>query len=112
MGLAFNGRVAFKPLTELLHMMRRIAIGCFALLLAGMAAPARAELVIYAQDTTVNSGGYGYLNIYLAGEPTDLFDTYQVTLSITPISPAVGTVVFTRGCRAGSDQRRLGGAAL
>lgn len=75
-------------------MMRRIAIGCLAVLLAGMAAPARAELVIYAQDTTVNSGGYGYLNIYLAGEPTDLFDTYQVTLSITPMSPAVGTVVF------------------
>ena len=39
MGLAFNGRVAFKPSTELLPMMRRIAIGCLALLLAGMAAP-------------------------------------------------------------------------
>ncbi len=75
-------------------MMRRVAIGYLALLLAVMAAPARAELVIYAQETTVNPGGYGYLNVYLAGAPTDQFDNYQVTLSITRMGGAAGTVVF------------------
>jgi hypothetical protein len=64
------------------------------MLLATMAAPARAGLVIYAQDTTVSSGGNGYLNIYLAGAPSDQFDTYQVTLSITPIGSAAGIVDF------------------
>ena len=75
-------------------MMRRVAIGFLAMSLAGIAGQARAGLVIYVQDTPVNSGGYADLNVYLAGAPTDQFDTYQVTLSITPIGGATGTVVF------------------
>src|ERR1700677_59066 len=63
--------------------MRRLTIGFLAVLLAGMGSPARAELVIYVQDTTLTSGGYGYLNVYLSGLSTDLFDNYQVTLSIS-----------------------------
>lgn len=62
--------------------MRRLTIGFLAVLLTGIASPARAELVIYAQDTTLTPGGSGYLNVYLSGAPTDLFDTYQVTLTI------------------------------
>jgi hypothetical protein len=74
-------------------MMRRIAIACFAMFLAGMAAPARADLVIYAQDNSlVPSGGYSYLNIYLAG--SDSFDNYTVTLSITAKMGTLGTLVF------------------
>ena len=75
-------------------MMRRVAIACLAMFLAAMAAPARAGLVLYAQDTTLSSGGSGYLNIYLAGLPTDTFDTYSVTLSITPKAGTTGTVIF------------------
>jgi hypothetical protein len=75
-------------------MTRRIAIVCLALVLAGISFEARAELVIYAQDTSLNSGGYGLLNIYLSGTPVDAFDTYQVTLSITPNPGSSGTVIF------------------
>src|SRR4051812_4223111 len=65
-------------------MLKRIAIGCLAVLLAELAPPARADLSIFVQDTTVTQGGYGVLNIWLGGDsngPND-FNNYSFELQI------------------------------
>lgn len=77
-------------------MLRRIAIGCLAAFLAGLAAPAKADLVIYVQDSTVDAGQYGYLNIYLGSTnpAADAFDTYSVNLQISAVTNTGGTLLF------------------
>jgi hypothetical protein len=92
-------------------MVRRIAIGCLAMILAGLAAPAQADLVIYVQDTPVNAGGYGYLNVYLGSTNpgADAFDTYSVNLQITPVINTGGTLLFAANNPAGPSP---GNAAL
>ncbi len=64
--------------------------------LAGLAAPARAGLVIYIQDATVPVGGYGLVNIYLGSTSpsTDAFDNYNVNLQITPVINTGGSLLF------------------
>jgi hypothetical protein len=84
----FQGKHGFFP------MIKRVAIGCLAVLFAGLDVSARADVVIYVQDTTIDQGGYGLLNVYVGGTAPSAFDTYNVTLSITPIGGASGTVVF------------------
>ena len=67
-------------------MPSRIAITCLAVLLAGLAAPAHADLVIEIADTPVPSGGYNTLNIYLqstTGSSADAIDSYALQLTIT-----------------------------
>ena len=64
-------------------MLTRIKIRCLAILLAGWTTPARADLSIFLQDTTVAQGGTGVLNIYLSGTSTDTFNDYQFQLQIT-----------------------------
>ncbi len=67
--------------------MRRslLVIGFLVIVLAGFAAPARADLVIYLQDTTVPNAGYGVMNIWLGSTSpsTDAFNDYSVQLQIT-----------------------------
>jgi hypothetical protein len=75
-------------------MLKRIAIGCLALLLSGIAAEVRADLAIYAQDTTLKQGGYDLLNLYVTGLPADAVANYQVTLEITRNAGTSGTVAF------------------
>jgi hypothetical protein len=77
-------------------MMRRIAISCLAVLLAALAAPAKANLVIYVQDTSIEQGQYGLMNIYLGSTnpAADAFDTYTVGLQITPVINTGGTLLF------------------
>ena len=67
-------------------MLSRIAITCLAVLLAGLAAPAQADLVIDIAETTVPSGDPGTLNIYLqstTGSSADAIDDYSLALTIT-----------------------------
>ena len=67
-------------------MLNRIAITCLALLLAGIVAPAQADLVVEIADTTVPSGGYSTLNIYLqstTGTSADAIDAYSLQMTIT-----------------------------
>jgi hypothetical protein len=75
-------------------MKRRIGIACFALLVAGLTRPVRADLTIYVQDTNVAQGGYALVNIYLAGQSTDTFNNYSVELDIAPKAGTTGTLVF------------------
>ncbi len=77
-------------------MMRRIAIGCLAMFLSSLVAPAQAGLVVYVQDTSIQSGQYGLMNIYLGSTnpATDAFDTYTVNLQITPVINTGGSLYF------------------
>jgi hypothetical protein len=72
-------------------MVRRIAIGCLAMLLAGWAAPAQADLVVYVQDTTVTAGSTTELSVYIGSTsvPTsnDAFDSFQIQLDSNASSP-------------------------
>ncbi len=67
--------------------MRRslCVIGLWMILVAGFAAPVRADLVIYLQDTTVPNKGYEVMNIWLGSDSpsTDSFNDYSVQLQIT-----------------------------
>jgi hypothetical protein len=64
-------------------MRQRSGIVCLVVLLAGSAPSARADLTIYLQDTNVQQGGYGTMNIYVSGTPSDTFNDYQLQLQIT-----------------------------
>ncbi len=46
-------------------MSRRVWLLCLALPLAGFAVPARAELIVTIESTSVSAGGTGTLNVYL-----------------------------------------------
>jgi hypothetical protein len=82
-------------------MLRRILLSVLALV--GLAAPGRADLVIYLQDTTVPQGGTGVLNIWLGSTnpAADVFNNYSIQLQITgpnllefapnPVSPSTST---------------------
>lgn len=74
-------------------MIRRIATVCLGLLLAATATEARAELVLYAQTTSLAQSGSTLLNIYVSGLSSDAFANYQVTVGISALSGS-GTVIF------------------
>lgn len=78
-------------------MTRRIAIGCLAVLVAGFAAPAKAELYVYIQDATVTAGSTATLNVYVGsdGSPTssDAFSLFQIQLDSN--APAPNQLGFT-----------------
>ncbi len=76
-------------------MTRRLAIGLLALLLTGYVVPARADLVVYIQDTTVAAGGTATLDVYIGSTSpaADAFFAYQVQLDSG--APSAGQLGFT-----------------
>ena len=66
-------------------MLRRIGICSLTLFLLGLAVPSRADLVISLQDTNVNQGGYGVLNVWLGSTTpaTDVFNNESFRLQVS-----------------------------
>jgi hypothetical protein len=66
-------------------MPRREWILCLIVLFPLLTAPARADLTLFLQDTTVAQGGYGEMNIWIGSNSTqtDLFSNYSFELQIT-----------------------------
>jgi hypothetical protein len=67
-------------------MMKPIVLTSLTLFLFGLSTTARGDLVLDIQNTTIQSGGYETLNIYLqstTGLPADAIDVYSVQLTIT-----------------------------
>ncbi len=58
---------------------------CIVISVCVFATPARAELALFLQDTTISQGGYAAVNIWLASDSpvTDLFNNYSFELQIT-----------------------------
>jgi hypothetical protein len=70
-------------------MCRRIAIVGLAALLAGWAAPARADLSVSIGSTSVSLGGTGTIDVYLTSDASalspDMINNLAFTLQITPV---------------------------
>ena len=78
-------------------MRRRIEVGCFFLLIAASAIPARADLVISFSSPSVPQGGTGELDVFLSSDAPsgtpDMINNYSFTLQITPNT--VGNLAFS-----------------
>ena len=66
-------------------MPRRMWISCLLIAFPLFTAPARADLTLFLQDTTVAQGGYGEMNIWIGSNNTanDVFSNYSFDLQIT-----------------------------
>ena len=64
-------------------MLKRTVIGCLAILLAGLARPAQADLNISIGSTSIAEGGTGTIDVYISSTTgTDQINDYGLTLVI------------------------------
>ena len=57
-------------------------------------AQARADLVVAVQNTQVQSGGFGKVDVLIEGMPNDLFAIINYEFLITPVGETVGILQF------------------